>query len=1191
MAKFEDIVKDKECSDHRVVEDASESVEVGTKEIPLVKTTQQLPAAEAPITVLEPERKVEFTGLTQLQRNLEKCLLIVDDEVMKGYVSHIADFPVVGADETFLDSLDPIQFFRITEIVYQEDEFSPVKLAAVYSTLRNKPCTLSLMIRSDGKNNEFYLGVRSLKEKYSSGTMKAMLKDTLLGQFPGSKEEPTPDVSLPKNMSGINCISCVTGIADYKQERQQVDDSNFLQGMEKFVDGMHGRAYTALFLAENLSAEQLGDIRRNYENIYTQLSPFANVQLMFSSNETNSSGVTKSQGSTTTTTEGHNENRSVTDSQAETETHSTSTTEGNTVTHGIFESNSHGNTSGSSEAHGVSDSVANGASINTSTSIGQTSTTGVHMGTRGLGVDHSVGVSKTQTFGMAYSVTKTHGTSTTNTVSQSVSDTLSHGINNSTGTSTSATEGSSDAQSRTHGIAVQEGTSNASSESVSFVNADTLSETFGKTQGITLNAQNRTLADTLKKLDRQIERVDECESIGMWNFSAYFLGESAAEAGTAAYMYQSVVMGNNSSVETSAVNTWNFPQNEETEENKAKAEAFRNIYQYLYHSKNPEFCYYGAGYDKNRLVIVDPTSRVSTNELALHMGLPRHSVKGLPVMEHTAFAQEVIRMGRHKNNDQKDKDIQKKMIQIGNVYHLGETTATPVELDLNSLAMHTFISGSTGSGKSNIVYHILSELRKKSVPFLVIEPAKGEYHKVFPDVAYYGTNPSIGAVLQLNPFAFPKEIHVLEHIDRLVEIISVCWPMYAAMPAVLKDSIERAYRVAGWNLKTSHNKISEKLFPTFSDVLHELDTTISESKYSQDTKGDYIGSLSTRLKSLTNGINGEIFTGNEIDLAQLFDRNAIIDISHVGSMETKALIMGIVVLKLQEYRISHAKGMNSPLSHITVLEEAHNLLKKTSTEQSQESANVQGKSVEMLTNTIAEIRTYGEGFIIVDQAPNMLDTAVIRNTNTKIILRLPEKDDREITGKAMTLNDDQIMELARLETGVGAVYQNDWQAAVLCDFPYYKVEDITDKKSFDYDANTQEDEPEAILHALLKTSLSVEEQEALKDAVLQQEISARTKKNIILNMKRKNAVYKGAVAAFIDKTYDTSETFNGTSGLMDLAEIAETARDNLSQYFTDFNQTEIEQILYYVCEIMHKKYPENILLGKLTTQMEIGKVV
>ena len=54
------------------------------------------------------------------------------------------------------------------------------------------------------------------------------------------------------------------------------------------------------------------------------------------------------------------------------------------------------------------------------------------------------------------------------------------------------------------------------------------------------------------------------------------------------------------------------------------------------------------------------------------------------------------------------------------------------------------------------------------------------------------------------------------------------------------------------------------------------------------------------------------------------------------------------------------------------------------------------------------MRTYGEGFIIADQAPGLLDMAVIRNTNTKVILRLPDQSDRELVGKAARLTDDQI---------------------------------------------------------------------------------------------------------------------------------------------------------------------------------------
>ena len=154
-----------------------------------------------------------------------------------------------------------------------------------------------------------------------------------------------------------------------------------------------------------------------------------------------------------------------------------------------------------------------------------------------------------------------------------------------------------------------------------------------------------------------------------------------------------------------------------------------------------------------------------------------------------------------------------RQIKLGDIYHMGTRQQASVSLNLKSLAMHTFVTGSTGSGKSNTVYQMLRELNRQGVHFLVIEPAKGEYKHVFGNgcASVYGTNPYIAPMLKLNPFQFPKGIHVLEHIDRLIEIFNVCWPMYAAMPAVLKDSVERAYISAGWNLETSENSFSDEI--------------------------------------------------------------------------------------------------------------------------------------------------------------------------------------------------------------------------------------------------------------------------------------------------------------------------------------------------------------------------------------------
>ena len=141
-----------------------------------------------------------------------------------------------------------------------------------------------------------------------------------------------------------------------------------------------------------------------------------------------------------------------------------------------------------------------------------------------------------------------------------------------------------------------------------------------------------------------------------------------------------------------------------------------------------------------------PATLVSTNELALHMGLPRNSVSGFPVIEHAEFGLDVVKYDNAKG----------RTINIGQVYHLGQEFDSKVLLDLDSLSMHTFISGSTGSGKSNTLYTLLKSLNNKGIPFLVIEPTKGEYKYILGDKAnVYGTNPNITNLLKVNPFSFP----------------------------------------------------------------------------------------------------------------------------------------------------------------------------------------------------------------------------------------------------------------------------------------------------------------------------------------------------------------------------------------------------------------------------------------------------
>ena len=150
------------------------------------------------------------------------------------------------------------------------------------------------MIQSDGEDNNFYLGVRPRDSRFSGGTMRQLLEQSLVGMFPGSRTDDYFNENMAADLGklSIQAISSVTCIADYKQDKNSVENKDFIQGLEKFIYSMRGKAFTAVCVANNLSHGDLIETRREYERIYTLMSPFANMQYNYALN--NSAAATKS---------------------------------------------------------------------------------------------------------------------------------------------------------------------------------------------------------------------------------------------------------------------------------------------------------------------------------------------------------------------------------------------------------------------------------------------------------------------------------------------------------------------------------------------------------------------------------------------------------------------------------------------------------------------------------------------------------------------------------------------------------------------------------------------------------------------------------------------------------------------------------------------------------------------------------
>ncbi len=1059
----------------------------------------------------------------------ERLLAANSIEIYKSYLTQLKELYVPIEREfeygTSFDTARNIRFFNITKWVTDKNENSIEKLINVYQVLSNDNCNISLVFHRTYESTHVYLAVTNTQNadnNIDSENYKARLADAIRGNFPGSEWS---------DKVGIGVLPCLRNDIPYSvaiasNVPAEKSEKFISQTIEKLLDGIvpdkRAKEYIIILLATPV--HDVDNRKLKLSEMYSGLAPYASWTTNFTYTEQNSAGssatvginigasagIQNGQNQATTNTNG------VTDSTGGTETDSTNDgvtdTTGQTVTDSTGESVTDSTGSSVTDTTGTAETSSSTHTQGTNSS--QTDTVG---DSETLGGSASVGL---EVFGVEANCSKALQSSTASQIGTSASDAVTQGISDSVSKSISESAGKAIAKSA--GTAISALTNQAVNSSVghavaktlgraisnslsrtagafrsvnfganfgaNFARSSTVTATIGKSEGITQSFMNYNIKHALELLESQMKRLELSTALGMWDFAAYVLSEDENTANNVAHSYIALTQGEESYMSQSAINLWRGDMGETSDDAREICNYLRELRHPLFGlspnivQKDPTFNVYPP--------IVTATTGLSGKELAYSLNFPRKSVAGLPVIECAEFGRNIVSYD--------SAPTVKTELDIGKIFHMNHIEKTDVRLAKSSLASHTFITGSTGSGKSNTVYQLLNEALNQNVKFMVVEPAKGEYKHVFgtqDDVYVYGTNPAVSPLLRINPFSFPQGIHILEHLDRLVEIFNVCWPMYAAMPAVLKSAVEKSYADCGWNLTLSQNRYKEMLYPSFADVARNIREIIDSSEYDAENKGAYKGSLLTRLQSLTNGINGMIFTCDDISDRDLFDRNVIIDLSRVGSSETKSLIMGMLVLKLQEYRMAGAVGMNSELNHITVLEEAHNLLKRTSTEISSESANLMGKSVEMLANAIAEMRTYGEGFIIADQAPGLLDLSVIRNTNTKIIMRLPDRSDRELVGGAANLNDDQIVELSKLPCGVAAIYQNEWIQPVLCKVNKFEMP----QEMYSYSPDNEE--PQADYDGSMAA-------ESLLDCIMNREIFNREKsaydsklKNIVIRSK------------------------------------------------------------------------------------------
>jgi DNA helicase HerA-like ATPase len=596
------------------------------------------------------------------------------------------------------------------------------------------------------------------------------------------------------------------------------------------------------------------------------------------------------------------------------------------------------------------------------------------------------------------------------------------------------------------------------SENLTNTDSGSRSETWSRTAGESLtHTRNRadSRALTVEYLNKAAEygeaaingyirRLQRAKNLGLWNVGVYFLAEDPVTLEQGRAQLLALQSGRESFFEPMRTVDLSHPR---VRHNIGVVlSSFTNPVLELQDRRTHEPLPHPLGKLYRSL-----STPLNTEEVALLLNLPRREVTGLKLKLVADFG---------LNPRPVDPEV---AISLGKVVAGGTVLDDlPFALHPADLNRHVFVTGIPGSGKTNTCFALLKAAAKRNIPFLVVEPAKGEYRVLLADpelsdLRVYTLGQEKCSPFRFNPFQFVPGTDLVTHVDHLKSIFNAAFPMYAAMPYLLEEAMVEVYEERGWDLVTSLNSrfdmdaVLENWargepdysytahLPRLSDLYHKVDMVVERKGYAREATQNYTAALKARLHSLLLGSKGRMLdTRSGIPYEELFERPTILELRGLGDDDEKAFMMALLLGQLYEFReqqqrISPAKG----LRHVAVLEEAHRLLGHAVGAGSLEVANPRGKAVESFANMLAEIRAYGQGLLIVDQSPSRVIPDVVRNTSTKILHRLTAPEDRRFVGEAMSLTETQGRMVPGLEVGHAIVHTEEQDKPV-----WVKMEDV-----------------------------------------------------------------------------------------------------------------------------------------------------
>lgn len=344
---------------------------------------------------------------------------------------------------------------------------------------------------------------------------------------------------------------------------------------------------------------------------------------------------------------------------------------------------------------------------------------------------------------------------------------------------------------------------------------------------------------------------------------------------------------------------------------------------------------------------------------------------------------------------------------VDNELVIGETVfggrrLSNVGLKIDWLREHAAILGATGTGKTTLVKHLMSQLSVKTdVPWWIFDVKGSEYLDLIghgePEILVLRPGLDSSFVFNLiDPKLANDENYAHSTFVILRELLNErgdSSELSPAMEKLLRDSVM---------------KVVESLDQ--GNSVQSLVSVVAKLASNDRTGSMTRDALLNRLEILTREPLGSILGGESdtVRFSDLLNKRVILDLSHVarvGGMDSVRLLYNLIAKRIFDNAMK--RGVIEGLHHVVVLEEASNLVPESYTRHSAADVTT-GESMVMLQ------RANGQGVVVISTRPN-ISSNILANTSTKIVFRLPY--DSLVGGRFLSLNEDQEQYLRTLKCG------------------------------------------------------------------------------------------------------------------------------------------------------------------------------